>query len=128
MSVEQLWRRYAAVWSRDESERSSDLSTCVVDDVSYTDPTGTVDGVGALSDYMEAFQKSVPGGAFEIVAVQHHHDRSLTRWRLRGADGAVLQTGSSAASHAADGRMHTICGFFDDASGSSADHPVEAAL
>lgn len=114
MSVELLWRRYAATWSLEDRSRSGQLRACVVGDVVYADPNGVVEGVTALSDYMAAFQHSVPGAAFDIVAVLHHHDRSLARWRLRGADGTVLQTGASAATHAPDGRLHTINGFFDD--------------
>jgi hypothetical protein len=114
MSAELLWRRNAATWSLDACSRLSELDSCMVADVTYTDPNGIVEGVSALSDYMAAFQNSIPDAAFEIVAVLHHHDHSLARWRLRGPEGAVLQTGTSAATHAPDGRLHTITGFFDD--------------
>lgn len=114
MSVELLWRRYAETWSLEDPARPSQLRACVIGDVVYADPNGVLVGVDALSDYMAAFQQSVPGAAFDIVAVLHHHDRSLARWRLCGADGTVLQTGASAATHAPDRRLHTINGFFDD--------------
>jgi hypothetical protein len=132
MSVELLWRRYAAAWSRDEHARPDELRACLVDDVGYADPDRVVEGAGALSDYMAQFQKNIPGAAFEIVAVLHHHDRSLARWRLRGADGTVLLTGTSAAVHAADGRLRLVSGFFGDAPAApdshTPDHTEEAAL
>jgi hypothetical protein len=113
MSVEQLWHRYAATWSLDEQTRPGELGACVADGVVYADPNGVVEGANALSAYMSAFRQQAPGAAFDIVAVQHHHDRSLARWQLCAADGQVLQTGTSSATHAADGRLDTVNGFFD---------------
>ena len=117
MSVEQLWRRYAACWSLPLSERAAELPGCVVDDVAYLDPKTPATGLDQLANYMEGFVQSLPGARFEIVEVLHHHDRSLARWRLRGRDGGIAQTGTSTAVHAPDGRLATITGFFDDAPG-----------
>jgi hypothetical protein len=114
MGVEQLWRRYAACWSLPVFERAAGLPACVVDDVSYLDPRGPATGLDGLAAYMEGFAQSLPGTRFEIVEVLDHHDRSLARWRLRGRDGGILQTGTSTAVHAADGRLATITGFFDN--------------
>lgn len=82
-------------------------------DVAYCDPNGPVAGWRALSDYMGAFQASVPGGAFRIRAVLHHHARSLAHWALHGPDGLVLQTGTSFGVLDGDGRLAAITGFFD---------------
>jgi hypothetical protein len=114
MSVEQLWRRYAACWSLPALERAAELPACVVDDVSYLDPRAPAAGLDGLAAYMEGFAQSLPGARFEIIEVLDHHDRSLARWRLRGRDGGVVQTGTSTAVHAADGRLATITGFFDN--------------
>jgi hypothetical protein len=84
--------------------------------VAYSDPASEADGRDALSRYMAAFQSSVPGGAFAIRAVHHHHGRSLAHWSLIGPDKQVLQTGTSFAVHAEDGRLLTVTGFFDPAS------------
>jgi ketosteroid isomerase-like protein len=115
MPVELLWHRYAVTWSLDDEARPAQLATCLAADVTYTDPHGTLDGIGALSDYMAAFQHNTPGAAFEIDTVRHHHDRSLATWHLRDAHGTVLATGTSTATHTPDGRLHTITGFFDPA-------------
>jgi SnoaL-like domain len=114
MSAEQLWRRYAACWPLPASERAAELSACVVDDVAYLDPQAPAAGLDALANYMEGFARSFPGARFEIVEVLHHHDRSLARWRLRGREGGVVQTGASTAVHAPDGRLAAITGFFDE--------------
>lgn len=116
MSVEQLWRRYAACWSLSASARAVELSACVIDDVTYLDPQTPATGLDGLANYMEGFAQSLPGAGFEIIQVLNHHDRSLARWQLRSRAGAVVQTGTSMAVHAADGRLATITGFFDDSS------------
>lgn len=114
MSAEQLWRRYAACWPLPASERAAELPACVVDDVTYLDPQAPATGLDGLASYMEGFARSFPGARFEIVEVLHHHDRSLARWRLRSREGGVVQTGTSTAVHAADGRLAAITGFFDE--------------
>jgi hypothetical protein len=113
MTADSLWDRYAASWSLDAAARASELPACVTGDVTYCDPNGLVQGWQALSDYMGAFQGSVPGGSFRIRSVLHHHDRSLAQWALHGLDGHALQTGTSFGLLADDGRLQTITGFFD---------------
>ena len=81
--------------------------------MSYCDPLSVAEGTASLSTYMADFQRDIPNGRFEIVGVLHHRDRSLARWRLLGGDGNILQTGTSSAVHAHDGRLETITGFFD---------------
>jgi SnoaL-like domain len=113
MTTDSLWDRYAAIWSLDAAARASELLACVTGDVAYCDPNGLVQGRQALSDYMGAFQDSVPGGSFRICSVLHHHDRSLARWMLRGPDGRALQAGASFGLLAGDSRLQAITGFFD---------------
>jgi hypothetical protein len=113
MTTERLWQRYAATWSLATADRARGLPACVAGDVAYCDPNGLVEGWLALSDYMGTFQASVPGGAFRIRAVLHHHDRSLARCALHGPDGRIMQTGTSFGVLAGDGRLAAITGFFD---------------
>jgi hypothetical protein len=122
-SVEDLWREYAACWSIGDDGRGDRLEACVVADVVYIDPQSVAEGVVALSAYQGDFQRTVPGGRFEIVGVLHHHGQSLARWRLHADDGRVLQTGTSAAVHALDGRLATITGFFDPPAGNASVGP-----
>jgi hypothetical protein len=113
MTCDSLWGRYAATWSLAAGARARELPAYVTDDVAYCDPGGLLQGRQALSDYMGAFQDSVPGGSFAIGTVLHHHDRSMARWTLRGPGGRALQTGASFGFLAADGRLRAITGFFD---------------
>jgi hypothetical protein len=113
MTPDALWRRYAATWSRlDAAERSAELAACLAEDATYCDPNGLLAGRRALSDYMGQFQASVPGGQFQIRSVLHHHDRTLAQWSLRGAEGQVIQMGTSFGMLAEDGKLCAISGFF----------------
>lgn len=112
MDAETLWPRYARIWSSEPDRRESELRDCLADDATYCDPNGPLSGRAALSDYMGSFQQSVPGGRFEIIQVVAHNGRSLARWALLGADGAILQLGASFALHDERGRLQSISGFF----------------
>lgn len=112
METEALWRRYAAIWSSAPEQRESELKACLAEDATYCDSNGLLQGQAALSDYMGGFQQGVPGGYFRIIEVVTHNGRSLARWTLNGADGAVLQLGASFAVHDAAGRLKDISGFF----------------
>jgi len=112
---ESLWKRYARIWSSEPGIRATELEACLADTCSYCDVNGLIEGRESLSIYMDGFQQNVPGGKFEILSVIHHHGRMLADWSLLGPRGAVLQTGRSFATIAADGRLQNITGFFDPA-------------
>lgn len=112
MTLEALWHRYAAIWSMGPLQRGPELEACLAEDVTYCDPNGLINGREGLSEYMSQFQRGVPGGRFQIGAVLHHHGRTLAQWTLHGADGNVLQTGTSFAALDTNGRLRNITGFF----------------
>ena len=112
MTPEMLWPRYAAIWSLDAQQRQVELDACLADDATYCDANGFLEGRAALSHYMSQFQASAPGARFLIRSVLHHHDCSLANWSLVGANGDILQTGTSFGALAGDGRLHAISGFF----------------
>jgi len=112
MDAETLWPRYAIIWSSEPTLRERELKACLADDATYCDPNGALEGRAALSGYMGGFQQSVPGGRFEIIQVTAHNGRSLARWALLDADGAVRQFGASFATHDGLGRLKDISGFF----------------
>jgi hypothetical protein len=115
MSPETLWNRYAAIWSHDANTRTGELEACLADDVTYCDTNGLLAGRPAISNYMGGFQQHVPGASFRIRRVVHHHNRVLADWTLHGSDDQALQTGTSFAELADDGRLRNITGFFHEA-------------
>lgn len=111
-NAEQLWQRYARIWSSDEAMRSIELQACVDDSVRYVDPNAVVEGAAALSSYMAGFQANMPGCRFRIDAVLSHHECSVSFWSLIGPQAQAMQKGTSFARHSADGRLADISGFF----------------
>jgi len=114
MTPEILWARYASIWTiADASERRVELAACLDDGATYCDPNGLIEGYEELSEYMAGFQQSIPSGSkFQIHALFHHNDRTLTKWALHGPDGSILQHGQSFGALSPDGRLHAITGFF----------------
>lgn len=113
MNPDQLWQRYADLWSTDVSHDSAEFEACLDEACHYCDPNGPVVGRRALADYMAGFRQAMPGTRFVIAAVAAHNGRTLSDWTLRSPDGAVLQTGRSFAAHDERGRLRDITGFFD---------------
>jgi predicted ester cyclase len=111
-NAEQVWQRYARIWSSDEARRSTELQACVDEAVRYADANASLDGVAALSAYMGDFQAGMPGCSFRIDAVLAHHERSISFWSLIGPQAQAMQKGTSFARHTADGRLADISGFF----------------
>lgn len=111
-NVEQLWQRYARIWSSGEAQRASELPACVDEAVHYSDPNASIGGAAALSSYMGGFQANMPGCSFRIDAVLTHHDRSISFWSLIGPEAQAMKKGTSFARHSADGRLADISGFF----------------
>ncbi len=113
MTPEELWSRYARIWSSKADVRERELEVCFAAEPVYCDPNIMLKGRKALSDYMASFQTGMPGCAFQIQSVKSHHDRSLTFWRLIDSSGQEMNSGVSSALHYADGRFVNIAGFFE---------------
>jgi len=114
MTPEELWTRYSAIWSAPIDSRRAELAACLSDGAAYCDPNGLIEGRDALSNYMGGFQDSVPGAAFRIRSVLHHHDCTLANWSMVGPEGNELQKGTSFGLLSEDGRLRSISGFFYD--------------
>jgi putative intracellular protease/amidase len=61
---------------------------------------------------MAAFSDELPGHRFVIDRVAAHHQRSIAHWTLRAPDDGTVMTGTSAGTHADDGYLVVINGFF----------------
>jgi hypothetical protein len=112
MTPSELWTRYAGIWSADATTRAREIGACLADEATYCDPNVALSGAPALSDYMASFQAAMPGCAFRIDSVWHHHDRSLAAWTLVDPSGREVHGGLSGARLSADGRFADIAGFF----------------
>lgn len=111
---ETTWKHYATAWkTTSEAERLAVLERTLEPGCRYVDPQSDVTGHPDLSAAMAAFQTQLPG--FEFVTTQFwtHGHRSLARWEMRAASGAVVSDGASYAEFSEAGKLASITGFFD---------------
>jgi hypothetical protein len=113
MPIDEIWKRYAAIWSADEDDRTKELGACLHPECTYCDMNGLVMGRIELGKYMQRFSQSMPGARFRITSVAQHHGRTLSSWTLVNANESILQTGKSFAMCDEQGRFQHITGFFD---------------
>ena len=110
---ETTWETYVASWKVTPAEEKRALyekalnPQCV-----YTDALTQARGWDELLAYMQEFHGQFPGGYFVTVEFMAHHDRSLARWELRGADGEVLGDGTSYGEYDSHGKLASMNGFF----------------
>ncbi|RQP21944.1 nuclear transport factor 2 family protein [Piscinibacter terrae] len=110
----QTWETYTAAWKPENLARRRGLFELTLSrDCEYRDPLVHAIGWDALDNYMQDFQRQVPGGHFVTTWFVAHHDRSVAKWEMRGADGSVLGHGVSYAEYADDGKLRAMNGFFD---------------
>jgi hypothetical protein len=103
--------RYLAVWNEtDTTARRAAIDDLFAEQVRYVDPMAAVEGRAALNGLIGAVQEQFPGVAFTPGGqVDGHHDQVRFTWKLgpvNGFDVAELD---------ADGRIHRVLGFLDQA-------------
>ncbi len=109
----QTWERYAAIWKAEgATEKRALCDACLSPECVYTDPRTQARGVDELITYMVEFHGQVPGGHFVTTEFFTHHQRSLAKWNMVGADGEVLGDGVSYGEYDADGKLTAMTGFF----------------
>ena len=107
------WETYVASWKAPSAEQKRALyQQALSPECVYTDSLTQATGWDELLAYMQEFHEQVPGGYFVTVEFMAHHDRSLARWELHGADGAVLGDGTRYGEYDAHGKLVAMNGFF----------------
>ena len=108
------WIDYQAAWSAMAAdERRALLAKSVDERCTYSDPTGSCDGVDALAARIEKSQEKMPGVRFRNDKFLNHHDHGLSEWTMFDGKGEAVTTGTSYARFGADGRLTQMTGFFE---------------
>jgi hypothetical protein len=107
---------YLSAWNETDPQRRAALVAEVwAADGTLTDPPLAAEGHAGISDLHAALQAQFPAHRFRrSSAVDIHHDRFRVGWELVGPDGSVALAGLDVGELAADGRLHSITGFFGD--------------
>jgi hypothetical protein len=107
------WDTYASAWKATAADdKASALRASVAATAIYRDPLTEAKGHAALIAAMIDFHQRVPGGHFVTTHFEAHHDRSLARWTMHDAAGAVLGDGTSFGEYGPDGRLVAMTGFY----------------
>jgi hypothetical protein len=111
----ELADRYLAAWNEtDPAARAAAMAALFTDDVRYSDPLVTADGVAALDATIGAVQQQFPGFVFRLAGpVDAHHDQFRFTWELGPAGQEAPVAGFDVAVVDADGRIRTVLGFLD---------------
>ncbi len=105
----------AALAEPDKAKRREMIMQAWAEDGSLTDPPLAGEGHDGLSQFADAVCEHYAGHSFRRTsAVDVHHDRFRYSWELVAADGSVTVAGIDVGDLAADGRLHTVTGFFGD--------------
>ena len=111
--LEKTWAIYTQSWREPVADKRLRIfqevltETCV-----YTDPNIQVTGYTQLAQYMDDFQKMLPGGHFEITAFKTHHQQSFAEWNMLDGQGKFIQKGVSFGRYGADQKLLAMTGFF----------------
>lgn len=114
--VTELVDRYIAVWNESDAARRRGLiARTWADSASYLDPVLQGDGHDGIDAMVKAVHDKYPGHRFTRTSpVDCHHDRARFTWELAPTDGPALVKGIDFATLTADGRLHTVTGFFTE--------------
>ncbi|MEO1172958.1 MAG: nuclear transport factor 2 family protein [Myxococcota bacterium] len=112
-SFKETWNTYASSWgATSDKERRERYQAALDPECVYTDPQMQARGFDELLAYMKQFHEQVPGGYFVTREFTAHHDRSLAKWNMCGADGTVLGDGISYGEYNQNGKLVAMTGFF----------------
>jgi hypothetical protein len=114
-SIEQMVDGYFAMWNeQDAVERRAVIAQTWSDDARYVDPMFEADSRDGLDALVAGVHQQFPGHEFRLVgAIDAHHDCARWGWELVPVDGgAPVAAGVDFARLAADGRLQSVTGFF----------------
>lgn len=114
-NLTELIDHYIAMWNEPDGDARRDLiKRAWTENASYLDPVITGDGQQGIDAMVQGVQKRFPGHQFRRTSeVDCHHDRLRFAWELAAEDGTTIVKGTDFGVLAADGRLQTVIGFFD---------------
>ncbi|MFC4944539.1 nuclear transport factor 2 family protein [Pseudonocardia sp. GCM10023141] len=110
---------YIRPWNiTDAAERAAAVDAAVTPDVRFVDPLSDLTGSAALSAAIGGVQSQFAGMELRLHGdVDAHHDVARFQWALGPAGAEPLVIGFDTVTFAADGRIATVSGFFDQVPG-----------
>ena len=113
----ELIDRYIDTWNETDDERRRELiAQTWTEDATYIDPMMKGDGHAGINDMIQAVQERFAGHRLRRTSdIDAHNGRVRFSWELAPEGGNPVAGGIDFGVIAADGRLQTITGFFDNA-------------
>jgi uncharacterized protein YndB with AHSA1/START domain len=113
--VGQAIDRYFQAWAeRDPAARMRLLEQCFTTQGVFRDAMGYVEGRDDLNEYIGMAQQFSPGITMQRDgAPSRSHEFVSQRWRMSGADGTPMMTGSNTIEFTGDGLIRSVTGFWN---------------
>jgi hypothetical protein len=110
----ELVDRYIAIWNETDADcRRNLIAWTYTEDARYLDPVLQGDGRDGIDAMVKAVHEKFPGHKFTRTSdVDAHHDRARFSWELGPDGGPALVKGIDFATLSADGKLHSVTGFF----------------
>ena len=115
-NLNELIDRYIAMWNEtDEARRRALIARIWTEDASYLDPVMQGNGQAEIDAMVRGVHERFPGHRFRRTSdPDAHHDRVRFSWELAPEGSAAVVSGTDFAVVAADRRLQTVTGFFDN--------------
>lgn len=114
MTVTNTIETYCEAWNTvDREKRLALLEASTTSDVTYVDPTVSLQGRERLAAHIDTVFARYPGSRIHRTSeIDHHHDVVRFLWRKILADGTHLAESLDMIELASDNRARRIIGFF----------------
>lgn len=116
-AASEIATRYLAAWNEtDAKRRLARVSEAFAEDAQYLDPLMRGQGHAGLADMIGAAQAHFPGLRFSLHGTpEAHNGRLRFSWALGPEGAAPVARGTDFCTLHADGRLHSVTGFVDQA-------------
>ena len=107
-----LYEKYVQGWKAVSDEERRGITIDVIsENAEYFTPQHESGDRETMIEDMAAFQKSFPGGRFDVGDVSAHHDVALLTWILVTADEKVVAKGHDQIRVSAEGKIVSLITF-----------------
>ena len=104
---------FAAFGEISRVRREELLRSSAAEDISFSNPGVSGEGLETLLAHIAKFQERFPGGYFRINWVRQQHGQLLGEWTQMTKDGCEIVTAHSYAQLNENGRIGRFAGFWE---------------
>ena len=108
------WEIYVSSWKEESASNQQALfEKCLDTSCEYNDPLAKTKGWNELTEYIQSFQKQIPGGHIITTYFLAHNNKSIAKWEMKNRENTVIGDGISYGEYNEKGNLISITGFFE---------------